>query len=56
MEAEDEKTGENTERNDKNFADLEREKEEKLLNLIVEILVRITLEEFYETSDQVSEI
>ena len=39
-----------------NLEEIEREKEKKLLNLIVEILVRITLEEFYETSDQVPEI
>jgi hypothetical protein len=36
--------------------ELEREKEKKLLNLIAEVMVKITLKEFYETGDQISEI
>lgn len=39
-----------------NNLDFEHEKEEKLLNLLVEIIVKTTLKEFYETCDQVSEI
>lgn len=35
----------------KNFEDFEREKEKKLLNLIVEIITKATLKEHYETSD-----
>ena len=35
----------------KNLAEIEREKEEKLLNLIAEIVAKATLKEFYETSD-----
>ncbi|MDB4919093.1 hypothetical protein [Mucilaginibacter sp.] len=31
--------------------ELEQEKEKKLLNLLAEILVQITLKELYETSD-----
>jgi hypothetical protein len=38
------------------FEELEREKEKKLLNLIVEVMVKKTLKEFYETGDQVPEI
>jgi hypothetical protein len=39
-----------------NFEDIEQEKENKLLNLIVRMLVRITLKELYEAGDQISEI
>ena len=38
------------------FEQLETENEKKLLNLIVEVMVKITLKDFYETGDQVSEI
>lgn len=38
---------EKTERN-------EREKEEKLVNLIIEIIVQSTLKEYYETCDKIS--
>ena len=34
--------------------DFECEKEEKLLNLLAEIVIKSTLKEFYETCDQVS--
>lgn len=32
----------------------EREKEEKLVNLIIEIIVQSTLKEYYETCDKIS--
>lgn len=35
----------------KNFDEIELEKEKKLLNLIVEIIVKATLKEYYETCD-----
>ncbi|HZY36214.1 MAG TPA: hypothetical protein VFE53_06170 [Mucilaginibacter sp.] len=41
---------------EKEFADFEHEKEEKLLNLLAEIIIKSTLKEFYETSDQVSSV
>lgn len=34
-----------------NLDEIEQDKEKKLLNLIVEILVKTTLKEFYETGD-----
>lgn len=37
----------------KTYDDLEREKERKFVNLIVEIIVAITLKEYYEKSDQI---
>ena len=37
----------------KENTEFEAEKEEKLLNLLVEIIVQATLKEFYETCDQV---
>lgn len=36
--------------------EVEREKEEKLVNLIIEIVVSLTLKEYYETSDKISKI
>ena len=39
---------------EKKIADFEQEKEEKLLNLLAEIVIKSTLKEFYETSDQIS--
>jgi hypothetical protein len=56
MEGEDKKPEENAEQTNKNFEEIERENEKKLLNLIVEVIVKITLKEFYETGDQVPEI
>jgi hypothetical protein len=56
MEADDKNSNENVEEISKNFKDIERENEKKLLNLIVEVMVKITLKEFYETGDQVPEI
>jgi hypothetical protein len=38
----------------KEIVDFEQEKEEKLLNLLAEIVIKSTLKEFYETSDQIS--
>jgi len=35
----------------KNYEDLEREKEKKLVNLMIEIIVSLTLKELYEESD-----
>ena len=35
----------------KNNIEIEREKERKFVNLIVEIIVAITLKEYYEKSD-----
>ncbi|MGO4771094.1 hypothetical protein ACEN2I_05490 [Flavobacterium sp. W22_SRS_FK3] len=35
----------------KNYEDLEREKEQKLVNLMIEIIVSLTLRELYEESD-----
>ncbi|WP_165688813.1 hypothetical protein [Flavobacterium sp. A45] len=35
----------------KNYEDLEREKEHKLVNLMIEIIVSLTLKELYEESD-----
>jgi len=51
-----EKLRENTDlKNDqlilKTYDDLEREKEKKIVNLIVEIIVAITLKEYYEKGD-----
>ena len=37
----------------KENTEFEAEKEEKLLNLLVEIIVQTTLKEFYETCDQI---
>ena len=53
MEAEYNKTEQKGEEIDKNFEEIERENEKKLLNLIVEVMVKITLKEFYEAGDQV---
>jgi len=36
--------------------EIEREKEEKLVNLIIEIVVSSTLKEYYETSDKIPKI
>ena len=36
---------------DQNLKEIELEKEKKLLNLIVEIIVKATLKELYETCD-----
>ena len=47
---------EKDEKNVQNFGEMEQEKEKKLLNLIVQVMVKITLKEFYEAGDQVSEI
>ncbi|MCA5004962.1 hypothetical protein [Sphingobacterium bovistauri] len=38
------------------FEDLQREKEEKFVNLISEIIVSATLNEYYEKSDKISKI
>jgi hypothetical protein len=38
----------------KEIAVFENEKEEKLLNLLAEIVIKSTLKEFYETSDKIS--
>jgi len=35
----------------KNNEEIQREKEQKLVNLFIEIIVSITLKEFYEESD-----
>ncbi|MFH7010417.1 hypothetical protein ACHRV5_01010 [Flavobacterium sp. FlaQc-52] len=35
----------------KNYEDLEKEKEQKLVNLMIEIIVSLTLKELYEESD-----
>ncbi|QKJ64955.1 hypothetical protein [Flavobacterium sp. M31R6] len=35
----------------KNYEDLEREKEQKLVNLMIEIIVSLTLKELYEEGD-----
>jgi len=35
----------------KNHEDLEKEKEQKLVNLMIEIIVSLTLKELYEESD-----
>ncbi|MFC0514664.1 hypothetical protein ACFFGT_10645 [Mucilaginibacter angelicae] len=43
-------------KNDENFEDIEREKEKKMLNLIVEIIVKATLREYYETCDQIFKV
>jgi hypothetical protein len=56
MEAEDNNADENAGKKHENFEELERENEKKLLNLIVQVMVKLTLKEFYETGDQVSEI
>lgn len=34
----------------------EKEKEEKLVNLIIEIIVQSTLKEYYEACDKISQI
>ena len=47
---------EKDEKNSKSFEEIEQEKEKKLLNLIVQVMVKLTLKEFYETGDQVSEV
>ncbi|WP_170292237.1 hypothetical protein [Sphingobacterium humi] len=45
---------------DKNIREIieqrEREKEEKFVNLITEIIVAVTLKEYYEKSDKIPEI
>jgi hypothetical protein len=41
---------------EKEIAGFEKEKEEKLLNLLAEIVIKSTLKEFYETCDQVSSV
>ncbi|MES2111871.1 MAG: hypothetical protein V4577_24150 [Bacteroidota bacterium] len=46
-------TGHETE---EKLVDFECEKEEKLLNLLAEIIIKSTLKEFYETCDQVSSV
>jgi hypothetical protein len=56
MEAEEHIATEGTEKKNENFEELARENEKKLLNLIVEVMVKITLKEYYETGDQVPEI
>lgn len=40
----------------KNNNQFEQEKEQKFVNLIIEIIVSSTLREYYEKSDQVSEV
>lgn len=40
----------------KNFVLMEQEKEQKIVNLFIEIIVSITLKEYYEKSDTISEI
>lgn len=40
----------------KNNDEIEQEKEQKLVNLIIEIIVSSTLKEYYEKSDQVFKI
>jgi len=41
---------------EKEIADFEHEKEEKLLNLLAEIVIKSTLKEFYEASDQIPQV
>ena len=38
----------------KSFDEIEGEKERKLVNLIIEIIVSVTLKEYYEKGNQVS--
>jgi CRISPR-associated protein Cas8b1/Cst1 subtype I-B len=40
----------------KNFVLIEQEKEQKIVNLFIEIIVSITLKEYYEKSDTIFEI
>jgi CRISPR-associated protein Cas8b1/Cst1 subtype I-B len=40
----------------KNFVLIEQEKEQKIVNLFIEIIVSMTLKEYYEKSDTISEI
>lgn len=40
----------------KNFVLMEDEKEQKIVNLFIEIIVSITLKEYYEKSNTISEI
>ena len=40
----------------KNYEHLESEKEKKLVNLMIEIIVSLTLKELYEESDQIFKI
>jgi hypothetical protein len=56
MGAEDKKQEINSEEIDKKFEEIEQEKEKKLLNLIVQVMVKLTLKEFYEKGDQIPEI
>jgi len=49
-------TVENVEKHTQNYEEIERENEKKLLNLIAEVMVNLTMKEFYETGDQVPEI
>ncbi|MFV8466954.1 hypothetical protein [Flavobacterium sp. LB1P62] len=39
-----------------NFVLIEQEKEQKIVNLFIEIIVSMTLKEYYEKSDTISEI
>jgi len=38
------------------YDETEEEKEQKFVNLMIEIIVSLTLKELYEESDQISEI
>lgn len=40
----------------KNFVLMEDEKEQKIVNLFIEIIVSITLKEYYEKSDTIFEV
>ena len=51
MESLKEEQFENDDNVSKNYEDLEREKEQKLVNLMIEIIVSLTLKELYEESD-----
>ena len=37
-----------------NYDEIEEEKEKKLVNLIIQIVVKSTLKEYYEKGDQIS--
>lgn len=40
----------------KNYEKIEQEKEQKFINLMIEIIVSLTLKELYEEGDQISKV
>lgn len=47
---------ENDEIISKKYEEMEREKEQKFVNLMIKIIVSLTLKELYEEGDQISKV